>query len=151
MCVAGDGGARKSNLWVCAPPKLSVLHHDSEDSVLVQLCGSKRFTLIDPAPLHGLTAYPSLQTVAPLTRAAPGEYSASASCEGAASGEGGAQGDTAARRTVAHFPLVNVTHPDLARHPLFRHARVMVVDVPEVRSDPRLDLPPSAPTTVHDG
>ena len=47
---------RLSNLWVCAPPKLSRLHYDASDSLLLQLQGTKRFTLIDPTPLGGLTS-----------------------------------------------------------------------------------------------
>ncbi len=33
-------------------------------------------------------------------------------------------------REIDNFPLVNVTHPDLERHPLFRDAHVITVDVP---------------------
>ena len=110
------GGERRSNLWACAPPKLSALHHDSDDSVLLQLSGAKRFTLVDPAPLHGLTTYPAVQRFAELERVAPGVYRPAAA--------------PAADRSASHFPLVNVTHPDLQRHPLFRYARVTTVDVP---------------------
>lgn len=113
--LMGDGD-RISNLWACAPPKLSALHHDKDDSVLLQLSGAKRFTLVDPTPLHGLTTYPAVQRFAELERVAPGVYRPAS--------------EPAANRTASHFPLVNVTHPDLERHPLFRHARVTVVSVP---------------------
>ena len=33
--------------------------------------------------------------------------------------------------TGINFPPINATHPDYARHPLFRHARVATFDVPE--------------------
>ena len=54
-----DERCHRRNMWVCAPPKVSAAHHDEDDSVLIQLSGTKRFTLVAPAPLHGLTAYPS--------------------------------------------------------------------------------------------
>ena len=38
------------------PPKTSVLHYDWQDSLLLQVSGSKRLTIIDPARLE--TAYP---------------------------------------------------------------------------------------------
>ncbi len=113
----GDGRrrVRKSNLWVCAPPKLSALHYDADDSILVQLSGTKRVTLIDPTPLHGLTTYPSVLNVSEIARLGPGRYAPA----------------DAAGRSVTHFPLVNVSHPDYDRHPLYRHARAVTVDVPE--------------------
>ena len=33
-------------------------------------------------------------------------------------------------REIDNFPLVNVSHPDLERHPLFADAQVFTVDVP---------------------
>ena len=113
----GRRRVRKSNLWVCAPPKLSALHYDADDSILVQLSGSKRVTLIDPTPLHGLTTYPSVLNVSDIARLGPGRYEYAPA--------------DAAGRSVTHFPLVNVSHPDYDRHPLYRHARAVTVDVPE--------------------
>ena len=109
------GSCNRRNLWVNLPPKLSALHHDSDDSVLIQLSGSKRFTLLSPEPLHGLTAYPSLLDVTELDRVSAGRFESN--------------GRTG--RTLSHFPLANVTHPDLARHPLLRMARKTTVEVPE--------------------
>ena len=57
------GGVVRQNLWVNRPPTLSRLHFDSEDSLLVQLVGTKRFTLVDPLPLHGLTTHPVILPV----------------------------------------------------------------------------------------
>eukprot|EP00966_Prymnesium_polylepis_P241439 5583738-Prymnesium_polylepis.1 len=107
----------RANLWVCQPPKLSALHYDSDESMLIQLAGTKRFTLIDPRPLHGLATYPSVQPVAELRRGAPGQYDE--------------LDPVASELPVGNFPLVNVTSPDLRRHPLYKHARVATVDVPE--------------------
>mmetsp|Transcript_26791 Transcript_26791/g.86494 ORF Transcript_26791/g.86494 Transcript_26791/m.86494 type:complete len:133 (-) Transcript_26791:145-543(-) len=33
-------------------------------------------------------------------------------------------------REIDNFPLVNITHPDFDRHPQFRDAHVMTIDVP---------------------
>ena len=38
---------------------------------------------------------------------------------------------TAASRTYDNFPLVNVSHPDSERHPLFAHATVIEIEVPQ--------------------
>ena len=56
----GDAARVQQNLWVSRPPALSRLHFDSLDSLVVPLLGTKRFTLVDPAPLHGLTAHPAI-------------------------------------------------------------------------------------------
>lgn len=119
------GEAKRQNLWACCPPKVSALHYDNDDSVLMQLAGTKRFTLVDPQPLHGLTTYPSVQRVVRLERLGPGRYAPEPS---AAARE--REGEGAAPVTAKHFPLVNVSRPDLARHPLFRFARVTTVEVP---------------------
>jgi hypothetical protein len=110
----------KRNLWVCTPPKLSQLHYDCDDSVLMQLAGSKTFLLVDPAPLCGLTTYPCTQTSVPLHRDSPGCFSLRL---------GAAGGPDAA--TTSNFPLASLSEPDLERHPLLRHARVRSVTVPE--------------------
>ena len=110
------------NLWVCRPPKRSQLHFDHQDSVLLQMQGTKRFTLVDPRPLDGLVTYPSRLPVARLARRAEGEY------EYEWGGDGEQQRAT---RTYDNFPLANVTHPDLAAMPLMAFARVATVDVHE--------------------
>jgi hypothetical protein len=107
----------RANLWCCQPPKLSALHYDSDESMLIQLAGTKRFTLIDPRPLHGLAAYPSVQPVVELRRGAPGQYHQLDPVD--------------TELPIGNFPLVNVTSPDLRRHPLYKHARVATIDVPE--------------------
>lgn len=115
------------NLWVCAPPKRSQLHFDHYDSVLVQMKGTKRFTLIDPAPLDGLTVHPCRVPVAKLDRPAAGQYRyADEEDVGAA-----ATSDVQPPRTYDNFPLANATHPDLAATPLMAHARTITVDVEE--------------------
>ena len=40
-------------------------------------------------------------------------------------------------REIDNFPLVNVTHPDYERHPLFKDAHVMTIDVRAPTSAPR--------------
>ena len=81
-----------------------------------QLAGQKRFTLIDPHPLHGLTAYPTRLRVRDSLRHAPDQYESS---------------PEPSPRTYDNFPLVNVVTPDASRHPLFKHATVIDVEVPE--------------------
>ena len=107
----------QSNLWVCRPPKMSQLHFDHKDSVLVQLSGTKRFTLIDPRPLDGLLAYPAELPVALLEREAAGRYKYDWEASGA--------------RSYDNFPLANVTHPCLESTPLMAYARTVTVDVKE--------------------
>jgi len=99
------------NLWVAAPPKTSVLHYDWQDSVLLQVSGTKRFTLIDPARLH--TAYPAVMLMENLVRTGAGQFE-----------------PRLTSREVDNFPLANITHPDYDRHPLLRDAHVMTVEVP---------------------
>ena len=104
------------NFWAAAPPKVSVLHYDWQDSILLQLSGTKKFTIVDPARLPA--SYPCVQLMTQLVRRAPGVFDARET-----------------ERELDNFPLVNVTHPDLARHPLFRdaleHNGVFEVEVPE--------------------
>ena len=104
------------NFWAAAPPKVSVLHYDWQDSILLQLSGTKKFTIVDPARLPA--SYPCVQLMTQLVRRAPGVFDARET-----------------ERELDNFPLVNVTHPDLARHPLFRDALenngVFEVEVPE--------------------
>jgi hypothetical protein len=89
----------------------------------MQLTGSKTFLLVDPAPLCGLTTYPCTQTLARLNRKSPGSFSLQL---GAAAEDG-----SSAAATASNFPLASLSSPDLERHPLFRHARVRAVTVPE--------------------
>ena len=98
------------NFWAATPPKVSVLHYDWTDSVLMQISGSKRFTIIDPARMH--TAYPCVAYLSQLKRVGPGKFER-----------------TVTERELDNFPLVNLTHPDLARHPLFREASPFTVDL----------------------
>ena len=111
----------RRNLWVCSPPKVSETHYDEDDSVLLQLSGTKRFTLVAPGPLHGLTAYPSLLPAQRLERRSEGVYQAEAISDGC-DGE---------RRALKHFALLNASAPDIVRFPLSRHARIITVDVHE--------------------
>ena len=101
------------NFWAASAPKVSVLHYDWQDSVLLQLSGRKRFTLIDPARMQA--AYPAVMKQERLVRDAPGKYSrVGTSVE------------------IDNFPLVNLTHPDLERHPLFNDAQMMTVELAPV-------------------
>ena len=74
----------------CAVLQVSVLHYDWTDSVLLQITGTKRFTIIDPARMH--TAYPCVAFLAQLKRVAPGKFERVLS-----------------PRELDNFPLVNVT------------------------------------------
>ena len=76
----------------------------------MQLSGTKKFTIIDPARLH--TAYPCVQKMMQLRRTAPGAFE-----------------QVLTDRELDNFPLVNVTHPDLSRHPLYRDSSVFTVEV----------------------
>ena len=96
------------NFWAATPPKVSVLHYDWQDSVLLQLSGTKKFTIVDPARLH--TAYPCVAYLQQLKRVAPGVFET-----------------IVTDRELDNFPLVNITHPDLARHPLFKEAEIFTV------------------------
>lgn len=112
----------RKNLWVCAPPKVSETHYDEDDSVLLQLSGTKRFTLVAPGPLHGLTAYPSLLPAQRLERRSEGVYEAERTVP---------DGSDGTRRALKHFALLNASAPDIVRFPLSRHARTITVDVHE--------------------
>lgn len=96
------------NFWAATPPKVSVLHYDWQDSVLMQISGTKKFTVIDPARLH--TAYPCVAYLSQLKRVGPGRFER-----------------VLTSRELDNFPLVNVTHPDLSRHPLFAEASPFTV------------------------
>lgn len=98
------------NFWAATPPKVSVLHYDWQDSVLVQLSGSKRFTIIDPARVN--TAYPCVAYLSQLKRVRQGVFERHVTS-----------------RELDNFPLLNVSHPDLKRHPLAKDAHVFTVDV----------------------
>ena len=76
----------------------------------MQISGSKRFTIIDPARLQ--TAYPCVAYLLQLKRVAPGVYE-----------------KRLTDRELDNFPLVNVTHPDLTRHPLFADAQPFTVEL----------------------
>ena len=93
------------NFWAAVPPKVSVLHYDWQDSVLLQISGTKKFTIIDPARMH--TAYPCVAYLQQLRRVRAGVFEQSVT-----------------ERELDNFPLVNVTDPDLERHPLFKEAQV---------------------------
>lgn len=122
--LATPAAERRANLWCCQPPKVSRLHYDADDSLLLQLAGSKTFRLVDPAPLGGLTAHPTRELPAvPLMRSTRGTYTL-----GASNGE--------IRR---NFPLVGIDEMEaaeenkddaMARWPLWRHARTVSVEVP---------------------
>ena len=98
------------NFWAATPPKVSVLHYDWQDSVLMQISGSKRFTIIDPARLN--TAYPCVAYLSQLKRVAPGIFERRLTS-----------------RELDNFPLLNVSHPDLERHPLAAESHKIVVDL----------------------
>ena len=120
----------RQNLWVSAPPTLSRLHFDSDDSLLVQLAGSKRVALLDPAPMHGLTAHPVVAPVVSLHRDAPGEYRWRRA-DGSAAGGGDVRGEGEEQQYFANFPLLSVRRPDAARHPLVRHAHIVSAELRE--------------------
>jgi hypothetical protein len=101
-------GAR--NFWAATPPKVSVLHYDWQDSVLLQISGHKRLTIIDPARME--TAYPCVAYLQQLKRVGPGVFEKQLT-----------------DRELDNFPLVNATHPDLRRHPLFKSAKPFTVDL----------------------
>lgn len=107
-----------ANLWACSPPKLSQLHYDGYDSLLIQLQGSKRFTLIDPTPICGLAPCPATVPAASVVRRGPGQYE----IEPLPSAD--------ERATYDNFPLVcagEASRAPLA--PLFEHAHLTTVDV----------------------
>ena len=107
-----------ANLWACSPPKLSQLHYDGYDSLLIQLQGSKRFTLIDPTPICGLAPCPATVPAASVMRRGPGRYE----IEPLPSAD--------ERATYDNFPLVcagEASRAPLA--PLFEHAHLTTVDV----------------------
>jgi hypothetical protein len=107
-----------ANLWACSPPKLSQLHYDGYDSLLIQLQGSKRFTLIDPTPICGLAPCPATVPAASVVRRGPGQYE----IEPLPSAD--------ERATYDNFPLVcagEASRAPLA--PLFEHAQLTTVDV----------------------
>ena len=98
------------NFWAATPPKVSVLHYDWQDSVLLQIAGTKRFTIIDPARMQ--TAYPCVAYLQQLKRTAPGVFET-----------------ILTSRELDNFPLLNVSSPDLDRHPLAKEAHVFTVDL----------------------
>ena len=102
------------NLWVAKPPVHSALHFDWQDSVLLQVAGSKRFRCVDPTRMH--TVYPALMRLEQLSRSDDGVYTKELLPE---------------ERTCDNRALVNVTHPDFEKHPLFRDAHVLTIDVHE--------------------
>ena len=107
-----------ANLWACSPPKLSQLHYDGYDSLLIQLQGSKRFTLIDPTPICGLAPCPATVPAASVMRRGPGRYE----IEPLPSAD--------ERATYANFPLVCAGEASRAPlTPLFEHAHLTTVDV----------------------
>lgn len=97
------------NFWAATPPKVSVLHYDWQDSVLLQISGTKRFTILDPAKLQA--AYPCVAYIKQLRRVGPGQFAE----------------PMITSREVDNFPLVNITHPDYERYPLLKEAKVFTV------------------------
>ena len=93
---------------------LSGTGDNTQDSLMLQLSGTKRLTLIDPLQLRA--TYPIVQDAEYWQRVRPGSYHRRR--------PGGRAYDM---DRVAHFPLVNVTHPDLVRHPRFASVRPIVV------------------------
>lgn len=111
-----SGSCKQKNLWVCQPPKVSALHYDTDDSILLQLSGTKRFTLVAPQPLHGLTVYPTVLPIEAFDRREAGDYESVGVLAG---------------RNARNFPLVDPTDPDASEdYPLFRGARTVEVEVP---------------------
>ena len=73
-----DPTTTRSNLWATPAPKVSVLHHDTDDSMLLQFSGTKRFTVVAPCA-HGMGVAPCVQRVERRRRVAPGVYEPEAS------------------------------------------------------------------------
>lgn len=107
--MLGVGTSTHAALWLRSedwdPPMRRAA---SQDSVLLQVSGSKRFTIIDPARMQ--TAYPCVAYLAQLKRVAPGQFER-----------------VMTSRELDNFPLLNVTHPDLQRHPLFADSHPFTV------------------------
>ena len=111
-----DPTATRSNLWATPAPKVSVLHHDTDDSMLLQFSGTKRFTVVAPCA-HGMGVAPCAQRVERRRRVAPGIYEAEASDD-----------------VSVNFPLLNISAyacGDVDDFPLLRPERAFAVDVRE--------------------
>jgi hypothetical protein len=119
-----DAGMHVSrNVWAAHPPHTSALHSDVWDALMLQLSGTKRWALIRPnGPRANEAVYMPYLRKRELIRQAPGVFNLGKYEEGG----------------VSNFPLVNVTHPDLQRHPLFARADVMHL---ELRAGDALMLP----------
>ena len=102
------------SFWAALPPQTSGLHHDLWDAMMLQLSGTKRFTLVEPMPqLASAHLYYPVLRKQEVVRHAPGVF------------ERGELTDSG----VTSFPLVNISHPDLARHPMHAHANVISLEL----------------------
>ena len=111
-----DPATTRSNLWATPAPKVSVLHHDTDDSMLLQFSGTKRFTVVAPCA-HGMGVAPCVQRVERRRRVAPGVYEPEASDD-----------------VSVNFPLLNISayaDGDVDDFPLLRPERAFAVDVRE--------------------
>lgn len=117
------GASVSRNFWAATPPQTSCLHHDLWDAMMLQLAGTKRFTLVRPQPrVASLHLYYPILRKREVVRSSQGLL------------ELGPYSD----QYVSNFPLVNVSHPDLKLHPLFGSAEVLHV---ELRAGDALMLP----------
>ena len=113
----------RANLWCCTSPKRSQLHYDGYESLLLQLKGTKRFTLIDPTPICGLAPCPITVPCARLVRKGRGRYEVRP-----------VPAEASERSTFDNFPLLQLQsiEEEKARgrlQALAQHARVVTVDV----------------------
>eukprot|EP00935_MAST-01C_sp_MAST-1C-sp1_P000833 g833.t1 len=104
---------------------VSVLHNDWRNNVLVQLVGSKRIKLVDPFRSHAV--YLAKMEVAELQRVKK---------RGGGFTRNRQQAEK--KNIVDNFPLVNASMPDPTRHPLWKEA--MPLDI-ELRPGDVLLLP----------
>merc|ERR1740117_32502 len=86
--------ASRPNIWICGDGKVSVLHNDWRDNMLVLLAGRKRVWLVAPTDIGRV--YPTYAIVGRRTRKRAGVFT----------------GFVDKGREVDNYPLVNVTHPD---------------------------------------
>jgi hypothetical protein len=104
------------NLWVCSDGKVSTLHNDWRNNILVQAVGHKTISLIDPFRTHAV--YPSKLKIHPWQRT---------DTAGQVYFEKSPAGPTT--HVVDNFPLVNLTHPNLTKYPLFKEASPLTVEL----------------------
>ena len=117
------------SLWAQVPPLISSLHADSLDAMVLQLSGTKRWTLVNPEGAYRKwPLYPAYLRHWDLARVSPGKYEARPAWN---TMHRGGDGSASAPKVASHFPLVNVTHPDYVSHPLFAHAEVREIELRE--------------------